>query len=231
MGPDMTRTSILAVLLLTCFSVVGCSNGPSDKKTADLAFNHLSGMIPGITAQEIRILGRLETEGTTTIIVQAGGLYCDMPVIKSNGRWATGNMSCYGQFEPPEKAAVRLQETFRARFKTKVAGISKKLLYTSDDNNVRYNHHELYTDTAVYHVTLIGSRYVDCTNEHISSKLKTIINSLCSDYETHRDHVYYDVSYDYSYHDSNGNLTSKHIVNQDICSNKLLCQQLQAQAR
>jgi hypothetical protein len=231
MGFDMTRTSILAVLLLACLSVVGCSNRPSDKKTAELAYKYLSGRIPGITEQEIRILGRLETEGSTTVIVQAGGLYCDMPVIKSNGGWVAGNMSCYGQFEPPEKAVVRLQDTFRARFKTKVAGINKKLLYTSDDNNVRYNNHEFYTDTAVYHVTLLDSRYVDCTNEHISSKLKSFIISLCSDYETHREHVYYDISYDYSYLDSNGNLTSKHIVNQDICSNKLLCQQQQALAR
>jgi hypothetical protein len=223
-GLIMHRASYISLVsLFVCINVFGCSKGPGSKEASTLAFNYLSGMIPGITQKEINILGTLELEGDTIVIVKAGGMYCDMPVIKSNGRWATGAMSCYGQFEPPEKAVVRLQDTFRARFKNKVDGINRTLLYTTDKNNVRYNKHEFNTDSAVYHVTLLGSRYIDCTNEHISSKLKPLINSLCSDYETHNNHIYYNISYEYDYFDRNGNLHSQHIVNEDICSNKQFC--------
>jgi len=224
----MKRTFILLVLLLTCINLVGCSKGPSNKIASKLAVNYLSGMIPGITAEEIDIVDTVEIGGNTTVLVRAGGMFCDMPVIKNNGTWEVGTMSCYGQFEPPERAVARLENTFRSRFKTKLNDINSKLLYLTDTNNVRYDKHEFDSDTAVYYVTLLGTRDTDCTNELISSKLKPLITSICSDYETHRDYLYYDVSYEFSYTDRNGNPTSKHIVNEDICNNKQLCQLAQA---
>jgi len=219
----MTRMTVLLVSLLACINLVGCSKGPSNRNASKLALNYLSRIIPGITEKEIIISGTLEMGDNTVVIVQAGGMYCDMPVIKSEGRWAAKNISCYGQFESAEKAVVRLQNTARSHLKTKVDSINSKLLYTID-NDVMYNKHEFANDTAVYYLTLLDTKNIDCTNELISSKLKPLIHSLCSDYDTHKGYFYYDVSYDYSYHDSNGKLTSKHITNEDICDKLYLCQ-------
>ena len=219
----MLRACILLVSLIACINIIGCSKGPSNKKASNLAFNYLSGMIPGITENEISILNSLEKNGNTIIVVQAGGLLCNMPVLKGNDGWIATGISCNGKFEPPDKAAVRTLNVFRDGIKNEIGKINKKTPYTSKDGNVRYDKAEFNNNAAVFYITLLNTKVIDCTNKLITDKLKPLINSLCTDSDSSKILIH-DISYEFNSYDSDGNLSLKHIINKDICNNKLYCQ-------
>lgn len=126
-------------------------------------------------------------------------------------------------FEPPEKAAVRALNVSRAKFKTEFDKINNKVPYTSEDGNVRYNKAEFDNNAAVYYITLLNTKAIDCTNRLITDKLKPLIDSLCTDSESSKV-MSYDISYEIDSYDGNGKLTTKYITNRDICNNRLYCQ-------
>jgi hypothetical protein len=218
----MLRACILLVSLIACINLIGCSKGPSNKDASNLAFSFLSGMIPGITEKEISILKTLEKEGNTIVVVQAGEMLCNMPVIKRKDGWIASGILCNGQFEPPEKAAIRALNAIRDDIKTEIDQLNNKGPYTSEDGNVRYNKAEFENNVAAYYITLLNTNAMDCTNKIITEKIKPLINSLCSDSES-KELLIHDISYKINSYDSDGNLSLKHIINRDICNNKLYC--------
>lgn len=219
----MLRMYIFLVSLAVCSNLIGCSGGPSNKEAANLAFSFLSGMIPGITEHEISVLKTVEKGSDTTVLIQAGDMLCKMPVIRRKDGWIASSILCNGQFESPQKAAIRALNSLRADINSEINKLNTSGPYTSKDRNIRYNKAEIDNEAAIYYITLLNTNPKDCTNTLITAKIKTLIDSLCTDGQT-KNLLIHDISYEYDTYDGNGNVTSKHVVNKDICNNQLYCQ-------
>ena len=134
-----TLKKFLFVLVLSaglCQS--GCSNGPDKAASTDLAYQYLSKMVPGIEAKDIYIAKIKENSGDTIVVVQAGNMICEMPVLKGKDGWMATGISCNGQFKPAEKEVAQQSASTPAVDKEKAQQkINQLLAIVSKDRNNR----------------------------------------------------------------------------------------------
>src|SRR5690242_19712311 len=102
-------------LCLAAALLAGCSNKPSDETTRDLVSQYLSqnsSMTGGLKVpkEKIRISNSYEKEGRKVMVVQVGGMVCDMSVIKTDKDWMATGISCNGSVYTQEEAAQEMKK-------------------------------------------------------------------------------------------------------------------------
>ncbi len=180
-SPRSLKWVIIAVVLLL---LLACTKAPGKKEATDLAYQYLTNIAPGIEKNEISILKSYEKDADTIMVVQAGGMLCDMPVIKGKDGWIARGMRCEGQFESAEKAEARRIKRRVAETAKDIEELNKKVPYVDPEaSNVRYDKFEF--DTATRTVRTRVTR-TDITRADIGIKgpkefEQYYISSLCSD--------------------------------------------------
>lgn len=214
----MRRISIVIASVVAFVSLVGCSKGPNNKDASNLAMNYLSGMVPGITEKDISILKTFEKEGNTIVVVQAGGMLCDMPVIKGKDGWLARGISCNGQFESPEKSAERSRNAFFAMVKKDCEERNKKTPYYSDDRSVRYDKIEFENNSMIYKATMVDIAANEMSEKDKKEENKAKIELLCSN-DGSRSLLFNGITVVYDINDKNGSPLMKSIISKGDCRN------------
>ncbi len=93
--------------------LVGCSSKPSNSESQQLGYQYLTSMVPGIKTEEISVLKTYMKDESPVVVLQAGDMICEMPVLKGKDGWIARGISCNGQFESSEKAVLRQKKLFR----------------------------------------------------------------------------------------------------------------------
>lgn len=214
----MFKIVVAIVTLIACANLVGCSKQPSDKVAKKLAQVYLSSTVPGITENEVNVIKSFEKDGGTIVVVQAGGMTCDMTVIKEKGGWKIREVSCNGQFEPQEKAAERKRTFMIASMKQSVEELNKKVPTTSADGTLRTDRYELVDNTMIVHQTNVTANAGDLTATQIEDKKAGYLPTACVKY---KELVTNGITYVYDVNDKNGNPLIKHLINNETCNKYL----------
>jgi len=211
----MRKSIIVFAFVSAMITVAGCSKGPNKNDATGLAIGYLSNMVPGITKDEISILKTFEKDGDTIVVVQAGGMLCDMPVIKGKDGWLARGISCSGQFESPEKAAVRKKNAISTKLKAEINESNKKL--PKEEDGLKTDKMLFENNTIILKLTLLEYNSSDIKTTFINEKKNNWTGMLCSDPLIH-DYMYNDIAYEYRVYDKNGTSIFNHIVNKNVCS-------------
>ena len=214
----MYRIIVTFFALIACASLVACSKKPSNEVAKKLAQEYLSGMVPGISEEEISVKETVEKEGKTIVVVQAGGMVCDMTVIKGKDGWKTGGVSCNGQFESPEKDADRKRNFMIANMKQSVDELNKKVPTMSADGTLRTDKYELVNNTMVVHQTNVMANAGAATAKEIEDKRADYLSKACVKY---KELVTSGINYEYDVKDKDGKPLIKHLINNETCSKYL----------
>ena len=206
-------------IVLILFAITGCSNSPSNKEATDLAYSYLSDFTPGIEKNEINILKSYEKEANTIVVVQAGGMLCEMPVIKGKDGWIGRGISCNGQFESPEKAEARRKKVKIAAMIKGVEDLNKKCPFINERNkNVRHDKFEFdkTTNTVRRYETYLDIKYADVTQQYIKQEEERVLLDACNDSTLLKD--INDVSMEIDVKGNDGKPFIKHIISKDTCA-------------
>lgn len=209
------RVANLFVLLVALVTLVGCSKGPSNKDASGLALSYLTGMAPGITEKDISILKSFEKEGNTIVVVQAGGMLCDMPVIKGKDSWIARGISCNGQFETKEILEKRNQ--LLAQLTTDAVEINKKFP-TYHGNDLRFDKYEISEGSMILHATYTKYAHKDINDKILHDSKLDLKNKACSDKYT-RSFIKEGIPQFVVAYDSNNNKIYKYRIDEGSCNN------------
>lgn len=211
----MYRIIVAFITLIACANLFGCSKGPSNEVAKKLAQGYLSSMVPGISENEFSILKSFQQEGNTIVVVQAGGMVCNMSVIKGKHGWIAKGISCNGQFEPQEKAAERKRSFMLASMKQAVEELNKKVPTMSADGKTRNDKYELVNNTMVIYQTNVTAKASDMTAKEIEDKRAEYLAIQCVKL---KELVSNGISYEYDVKDKDGMPLIKHLINSETCS-------------
>jgi vacuolar-type H+-ATPase subunit H len=214
----MYRIIVSFILLIACVTVLGCSKEPSSKDAKKLAQRYLSSRVPGISEEEISILKTFEKDGTTIVVVQAGGMVCDLSVTKGKDGWKAKGISCNGQFEPQEKATERKRSFLIANMKQTVDDLNKKVPTMSADGTIRTDKYELVNSTVVVYQTNVTANARDMTAKENEDKRTEYLSTAC---DKMKEMVTNGINYEYSIKDKDGKPLITHNINNETCGKYL----------
>jgi hypothetical protein len=101
------------LLIYCCFVLGACSAKPDEKTTKNIALQYIKNMSPiEITTDKIKILKSYEKEGNRVMVLQVGGMLCDMPMIKTDKEWVARGISCNGPIFTPEELKAEKKKIF-----------------------------------------------------------------------------------------------------------------------
>jgi len=162
--PNVIKSVLILYVIMMSVVQSGCSKGPNDKLSIDFAYQYLKDMVPGIERNEIYVLKSYEKEGNIVIVIQSGGMLCDMPVIKGKNDkgledWIARGIKCTGEFESAEKARVRKRKMLIANLKKEAEVENKRSPYIVEtDKSLRHDKVEFDENSLMirYYFTLIN---------------------------------------------------------------------------
>ena len=119
---------------------------PSDREAVDLALPSLRAFVPDIEKDDISILKSYQKDADTIVVLKAGGIICEMPLIESKNGWIGRGINCDGQFESPKKAEARRKKKVIAEITASIEETNRKSPFVSD-RNVRHDKSEFDPET------------------------------------------------------------------------------------
>ena len=79
------ETCKLVMLCLVVCIFAGCGSKPSKSESIQLGYQYLESMVPGIKKSEINVLKTYMKDESPVVVIQAGDMICEMPVLKRQG--------------------------------------------------------------------------------------------------------------------------------------------------
>lgn len=162
---------------------MGCSSKPSKSESKQIGYQYLVEMVPGIKKDEIEVLKTFIKEESPVVVIQAGGMICEMPMLKGKDGWIARGISCNGQFETPEKSAQRKKEVFRESVVSFVEKENKTYPAKLDNGSVMKKA-TLINDSLVYEVSYPEIKVADISkktmDEAMAADAKVVKENLCS---------------------------------------------------
>ncbi|MDD5007029.1 MAG: hypothetical protein PHC68_01350 [Syntrophorhabdaceae bacterium] len=134
--PKQTLVVLFIAIPLAAISLLtaACSRAPSDREAVDLALPSLRAFVPDIEKDDISILKSYQKYADTIVVLKAGGIICEMPLIESKNGWIGRGINCDGQFESPEKAEARRKKKVIAEITASIEETNRKSPFVSNRN-------------------------------------------------------------------------------------------------
>jgi len=204
--------SLAAISLLTA----ACSRAPSDREAVDLALPSLRAFVPDIEKDDISILKSYQKDADTIVVLKAGGMICEMPLIESKNGWIGRGINCSGQFESPEKAEARRKKKVIAEITASIEETNRKSPFVSD-RNMRHDKSEFDPETLTVrsYFTDHGSKQTAMSQKLLETVKETAMAENCN-------HLRYmmrnGVTVEHYVKDDDGNPVMQYIINNDVCN-------------
>ena len=181
----MNFSKLLALcLMLAIFP--GCSSKPSKSESQQLGYQYLTSMVPGIKMEEVSVLKTYMKDESPVVVLQAGDMICEMPVLKGKDGWISRGISCNGQFESPEKAVLRQKKLFRESVVKYVQQVNddivKKPSTAEIDEGIKLKKASLANDTMIIDIVLNKEAAVGF-KERLESMRSNFIKTTCTNEE------------------------------------------------
>jgi len=212
----MRKLQVFLILLAAILSLSGCSPSPGKTEATKLAHNYISGFVPGVQEKDISILKTYEKDGNTIVAVQAGGMLCDMAVIKGKDGWMGRGISCNGKFETPEKEAERYRDNLIASLNKKVEEMNKEMPSVAKDGITRNDKAEFLNNKMRFYRTILTVASSTVDPQKIDEFKKSLSTELCSK-KSALEFINSGFAYEYIYNDKDGKPLFTHLVDKDVC--------------
>lgn len=173
----------VAAVCLALGVLSGCGSKPSKSESVQMGYHYLTSMVPGITTEEISVLKTYMKEESPVVVLQAGDMICEMPVLKGKDGWIARGISCNGQFESPEKAALRQKKLFRESVVKYVAQVNEDIVKKPNSadigDGIKLKKATLSNDTIVIDIVLSKEAAVGFT-DRIAAMRSNFVKTTCT---------------------------------------------------